>query len=263
LNYGGGEAYFRPSSHQVRIGAVFTFPNFPAAPFISPFEKLKICNVKNTIFTLYYVFCKKVVYMSKKSILAVFVLSAAVFSTSAFAQGMYIAGSAGLGMAASSVKTDSDAAISLIPGVRNLNTSVANGTAMDGTLGYAFSPNFAAEAGYFNSGTLAYSGTFTGGTVRSDIKITGFRLAVVGIAPLSDQFSVFGKLGWGMYTNDSAATVTVGTVAVTASDSVKKNSVGYGAGVMYKLVDNVSLRASYEMIGSDVSAFLVGVQFKF
>jgi OOP family OmpA-OmpF porin len=200
--------------------------------------------------------------MFKKSIISVFVLSAAVFSTSAFAQGMYIAGSAGLGMAASSVKTDTDAGLTTL-GYKNLNTSVANGTAMDGTLGYAFSPNFAAEAGYFNSGTLAYSGTFTGGTVRSDIKITGFRLAVVGIAPLSDQFSVFGKLGWGMYTNDSAATVTVGTVAVSASDSVKKNSVGYGAGVMYKLVDNVSLRASYEMIGSDVSAFLVGVQFKF
>lgn len=200
--------------------------------------------------------------MSKKSILSVFVLSAALFSTSAFAQGMYIAGSAGLGMAASSVKTDNDA---LLPAstYRNLNTSVANGTAMDGTLGYAFNPNFAAEVGYFNSGTLAYSGTFTGGTVKSDIKITGFRLAVVGIAPLSDQFSVFGKLGYGMYTNDSAATITVGTVAVSASDSVKKNSVGYGAGVMYKLVDNVSLRASYEMIGSDVSAFLVGVQLKF
>jgi OOP family OmpA-OmpF porin len=200
--------------------------------------------------------------MSKKSILSVFVLSAAFFSTSAFAQGMYIAGSAGLGMAASSVKTDNDALFTA-PTYRNLNTSVANGTAMDGTLGYTFNPNFAAEVGYFNSGTLAYSGTFTGGTVKSDIKITGFRLAVVGIAPLSDQFSVFGKLGYGMYTNDSAATITVGTVAVSASDSVKKNSVGYGAGVMYKLVDNVSLRASYEMIGSDVSAFLVGVQLKF
>jgi len=59
LNYGGGEAYFRPSSHQVRFGGVFTFPNFPALLLISPFETLKICNVKNTIFKLNSVFCKE------------------------------------------------------------------------------------------------------------------------------------------------------------------------------------------------------------
>ena len=196
--------------------------------------------------------------MSKKSILSVLVFSAALFSTSAFAQGVYIAGSAGLGMAASSLKTDNDAVLKA-KGYSNLNTSVTNGTAMDGTLGYSFSPNFAAEVGYFNSGTLAYSGTYTGGTVKSDIKVTGFRLAVVGIAPLSEQFSIFGKLGYGMYTTENA--LTIGGASTTTSEN--KNSIGYGAGVMYKLVDNISLKASYEMIASDVSAFLVGVQIKF
>jgi OOP family OmpA-OmpF porin len=156
------------------------------------------------------------------------------------------------------VKTDNDAVLKA-KGYSNLNTSVTNGTAMDGTLGYSFSPNFAAEVGYFNSGTLAYSGTYTGGTVKSDIKVTGFRLAVVGIAPLSEQFSIFGKLGYGMYTTENA--LTIGGASTTTSEN--KNSIGYGAGVMYKLVDNISLKASYEMIASDVSAFLVGVQIKF
>ncbi len=199
--------------------------------------------------------------MSKKSILSAFVFSAALFSTSAFAQGMYIAGSAGLGIPASSVKTDLDAALKAA-GAANINTSIANGTSMDGTLGYAFNPNFAAEVGYFNSGTLAYSGTYTGATIKTDIKVTGFRLAVVGIAPLSEQFSVFGKVGYGMFTTESAITVTK-TASVSSSTSENKNSIGYGAGVMYKLVDNISLKASYEMIASDVSAFLVGVQIKF
>ena len=198
--------------------------------------------------------------MSKKLIVSAFVFSAALFSTTAFAQGVYIAGSAGLGMAASSLKTDFDAAYKTV-GLTNINSSVANGTAMDGTLGYAFSPNFAAEVGYFNSGTLAYSGTYTGGTLKSDTTVTGFRLSVVGIAPLSEQFSVFGKLGYGMYTTDSTTAATISTTATKTS--VNKNSIGYGAGIMYKLVDNISLKASYEMIASDVSAFLVGVQIKF
>lgn len=167
--------------------------------------------------------------MSKKSIVSAFVFSAALFSTTAFAQGVYIAGSAGSGMAASSLKTDLDAAYKTA-GLTNINSSVANGIAMDGTLGYAFSPNFAAEVGYFNSGTLAYSGTHTGGTLKSDTTVTGFRLSVVGIAPLSEQFSVFGKLGYGMYTTDSTTAATISTTATKTS--VNKNSIGYGAGIM-------------------------------
>jgi OOP family OmpA-OmpF porin len=203
-------------------------------------------------------FVKKVVFMSKKSIFSVFVLSAALFSTSAFAQGMYIAGSAGMGIAGSSVKTDTDALLVAL-GVANLKSSVTDGTAMEGTLGYAFNPNFAAEVGYFNSGTLSYSGTGTGKTLKSDIKVTGIRLAAVGIAPITDQFSIYGKLGYGILTTDN--TGTVNTTAFSSSE--KKNIVGYGVGVMYKLVDNISLKASYEMIASDVSAFLVGVQIMF
>jgi len=45
--------------------------------------------------------------------------------------------------------------------------------------------------------------------------------------------------------------------------SAKNNGVGFGLGATYKLVDNISVKASYEMIASDVSAFLVGVQIKF
>jgi len=197
--------------------------------------------------------------MSKKSIFSALVFSAALFSTSAFAQGMYIAGSAGLGMAASSIKSDLDAVMKAA-GITNINSSMANGTALNGALGYEFNSNFAAEAGYFNSGTLAYTATGTGATtIKSDTTVTGFQLAAVGTAPLSDKFAIFGKVGYSILTVDSA--VTIGTVKSTASE--KKNGIGYGFGASYKLVDNISIKASYEMITSDVSAFLVGVQIKF
>ena len=197
--------------------------------------------------------------MSSKSIVSALILSGAFFSTSAFAQGMYIAGSAGSGMAASSVKTDLDTAITA-GGVKGIKSSISDGTAMSGVLGYEYNPNFAAEAGYLNSGTLAYKATGTGvATIKADTKVTGFQLAAVGTAPLSDKFSVFGKLGYSFLTTKSD--ITIGTVKSTASE--KNNGLGFGLGASYKLADNIRVKASYEMISSDVSAFLVGVQIKF
>jgi opacity protein-like surface antigen len=81
----------------------------------------------------------------------------------------------------------------------------------------------------------------------------------VGTIPLNDKFSVFGKLGYSIFTTQSD--ITIGTVKSTASE--KTNGVGFGLGASYKLVDIIRVKASYEMISSDVSAFLVGVQIKF
>jgi OOP family OmpA-OmpF porin len=197
--------------------------------------------------------------MYQKTILSALILSGALFSTSVFAQGMYIAGSAGSGMAASSIKTDLDTALTA-GGIKSIKSSISDGTAMSGALGYEYNSNFAAEAGYFNSGTLAYKATGTGvASIKSDTKVTGFQLAAVGTAPLSDKFSVFGKLGYSFLTTKSD--ITIGTVKSTASE--KNNGVGFGLGASYKLTDNIRVKASYEMISSDVSAFMVGVQIKF
>jgi OOP family OmpA-OmpF porin len=145
-------------------------------------------------------------------------------------------------------------------GIKSIKSSISDGTAMNGALGYEYNPNFAAEAGYFNSGTLAYTATGTGvASIKADAKVTGFQLSAVGTTPLNDKFSIFGKLGYSFLTTKSD--ITIGTVKSTVSE--KNNRVGFGFGASYKLVDNISLKASYEMIASDVSAFLVGVQIKF
>jgi len=197
--------------------------------------------------------------MTKKTIVSTFIVSVAILATSAFAQGMYVVGSAGSGMPASSVKTDLDASLTA-SGVKNINSSISNGTAINGALGYEFNPNFSAEAGYFDSGTLAYKATGTGvASIKADTKVSGGQLAAVGTNPLNDKFSVFGKVGYSFLTTKSD--VTIGTVKSTVSS--KSNGIGFGFGASYKLVDNISVKASYEMITSDVSAFLVGVQIKF
>ena len=197
--------------------------------------------------------------MAKKTIVSALILSGALFSASAFAQGMYVAGSAGLGIAASSVKTDLDTALTA-GGIKSIKSSMSDGTAMNAALGYEYNPNLSAEVGYFNSGTLSYTATGTGvASIKADTKVTGFQLAAVGTNPLNDKFSVFGKVGYSFLTTKSA--VTIGTVKSTVSD--KNNGIGFGFGASYKLVDNIRIKASYEMITSDVSALLVGVQIKF
>jgi OOP family OmpA-OmpF porin len=197
--------------------------------------------------------------MTKKTIVSTLIFSGALLATSAFAQGVYVAGSAGLGIAASSVRTDLDTALTA-GGIKSIKSSMSDGTAMNAALGYEYNPNFAAEVGYFDSGTLDYTATGTGvASIKSETKVTGFQLAAVGTTPLNDKFSVFGKLGYSFLTTKS--NITIGTVKSAAS--AKNNGVGFGLGATYKLVDNISVKASYEMIASDVSAFLVGVQIKF
>ena len=197
--------------------------------------------------------------MTKKTIVSALILSGALFSASAFAQGVYVSGSAGLGIAASSVRTDLDTALTA-GGIKSIKSSMSDGTAMNAALGYEYNPNFAAEVGYFDSGTLDYTATGTGvASIKSETKVTGFQLAAVGTTPLNDKFSVFGKLGYSFLTTKS--NITIGTVKSAAS--AKNNGVGFGLGATYKLVDNISVKASYEMIASDVSALLVGVQIKF
>ena len=195
--------------------------------------------------------------MSKKSIFSAFVLSAALFSTSAFAQGMYIAGDLGNAVP-SSIKSDLDSQLAAL-GNANINSSMTNGTAMSGALGYQFNQNFAVEAGYFNSGTLTYSGTATGKTLKFESKLTGMRLGVLGTAPLTDKFSLVGKLGYSFNTVESKGTSN--TTSITISETM--NGLDYGVSAMYKLVDNISVKIGYESVANKVNALLVGVQIKF
>ena len=120
-------------------------------------------------------------------------LSAITQST--FAEGMYLAGSLGSSMPTSTVKSDVDIAL-ISAGATNLSSSMGNGTAMKFLVGYDFNPNLAIEGGYFDSGTMTYSGTATGATISADVKATGLQVALLGIAPINDKFSLFAKVGY-------------------------------------------------------------------
>ena len=85
------------------------------------------------------------------------------------------------------------------------------------------------------------------------------QIAALGNFPINEKFSLFAKLGYSWATTD--ATIRVSTVTVSVSD--KKNSAGYGGGVIYKVSDQFSVRAGWEVYASDLSGFSLGAQIRF
>ena len=173
---------------------------------------------------------------------------AVVCSTSVIAQdapGWYIGGS--LGSTRANFNND---AIN--------NQFVANGSAINSTStnnrstggklfsGYQFTPNFALEGGYFDLGRFNYSGVTTGGTYNGDTRARGLNLDLVGTLPLSDRFSVLGRVG-AAYAQTRDNFASSGFVpANTFNRSRNDTNVKFGVGLQYAITEALSLRAELE-----------------
>lgn len=113
-------------------------------------------------------------------------------------------------------------------------------------LGYQVNSNFAVEAGYIDFGKVNYSASYAGGAASGTAKAGGIDVAALGILPLTDSLSVFGKAGLvaARVKSDLAATGS----AATATGSASANVVSplFGLGLDYKLNPAVDLRAEYD-----------------
>src|SRR5450830_1849591 len=62
--------------------------------------------------------------------------------------------------------------------------------------GYKLNKNFAVEGGYFDLGKFGFTATTVpAGTLSGNIKLRGLNLDAVGILPITEKFSVFGRVG--------------------------------------------------------------------
>lgn len=130
--------------------------------------------------------------------------------------------------------------------------------------GYRVNKNFAAELGFIKFGEVKATGP--AGTVSAELH--AFDLVGVGVLPLADRFSVYGKLG--LYHGTVDAVVRTITVNENVSDDA--TDLTYGFGVAFDVTRQVTLRAEwqkYNDIGGnntgkdDIDLISLGVLFRF
>ncbi|MBC5785161.1 outer membrane beta-barrel protein [Ramlibacter sp. USB13] len=102
--------------------------------------------------------------------------------------------------------------------------------------GYQINRNFAIEGGYYDLGRYDFGYAAPGGT--GSARYQGLNLDLVGSLPLSDRFSVFGRIG-AAYTR--ARTDFGGT-----SRSEREWGPKYGLGVEYAFTPQLAVRGEWE-----------------
>ena len=113
--------------------------------------------------------------------------------------------------------------------------------------GYQFNRNFAVEGGYFDLGKFGYTATTNPpGTLRGDIRLKGLNLDAVGILPITDKFSAFGRVG----VNYAQARDTfrgTGAVIVRSPNANKSEAnLKYGVGLQYAFNESLGMRLEAE-----------------
>ena len=138
--------------------------------------------------------------------------------------------------------------------------------------GMKFNRNFAVEASYFHLGEFGFTAhTSPPGTLNGKIKLQGVGVDAVGILPLMDQFSAFGRLGL-QYAQ--AKDTFTGTGAVTVPNpNPSKSAGGYkaGLGLQYDFTPSLGLRGEWEVyrvndaVGNhgNINTFMVGLVYMF
>ena len=112
--------------------------------------------------------------------------------------------------------------------------------------GYRFHRNFAVEGGYFDLGRSSYTyNTTPAGSLSGNLRVRGLNLDLVGIVPVSDRFSVFGRVG-AAYTQSRSAFSGTGAVPVAASRNEKNTNLKVGLGLEYAFSERLSVRGELE-----------------
>lgn len=112
--------------------------------------------------------------------------------------------------------------------------------------GYSINPSLAIEGGYVNLGEQTYRVNFSTGEGRTRVDDRGWNIDAVGIVPVTEAFSVFGKLGViDAKTNYHLSGDDAGGAIVDNREKYKW-SPNFGVGASYAINDAVGLRLELE-----------------
>ena len=113
--------------------------------------------------------------------------------------------------------------------------------------GYQFNKNIALEGGYFDLGKFGFAANTTpSGTLTGEIKLRGLNLDVVGTLPITERFSVLGRIG-ANYAQASDSFRETGALGVgNPNPSTRETHLKLGWGLQYALTDSLTVRAEME-----------------
>lgn len=139
------------------------------------------------------------------------------------------------------------------------------------TGGYKYTERLAIEGSYVslgefaaNNDTLSEISSMTGFSVTSSsVEISGFEFSIVGLMPVNERFSFFGRVGvfmWDADVNVSISGYGSGSESDDGADFI------FGLGLSYDLTEKLALKAEYsgyDALDSDVDYFGIGLDFNF
>jgi OOP family OmpA-OmpF porin len=125
--------------------------------------------------------------------------------------------------------------------------------------GYSFNDNFAVELSWFDLGEV--TGRDAGDSFS--VGVSGLNASAVGRLPLSETFSLFGKLGFASY--DLDAHVNLAGIG-SGSDSQSETDLTYGVGGALSFGGQWEVRLEWEAINvdnGDANMLSVGGMYRF
>ena len=138
--------------------------------------------------------------------------------------------------------------------------------------GYKYNKYFALEGGYFDLGHFGFTATTVpAGTLSGNIQLKGLNLDAVGILPIMQNLSAFGRVGVN-YAQARDSFAGTGAVNVLNPNPSKRDlNYKFGAGLQYAFNESLALRLEAERyrindaIGNrgDVDLVSVGLIYRF
>lgn len=125
------------------------------------------------------------------------------------------------------------------PDINTPNGEDKQSSAVGGiVLGYKFNPYLAVEGQYTGIGKVTDN---VSGSAKGDAA----SLAVLGILPLNENFSLYGKLG-------VAATKTTVSSSLSPMNDATRTGVTYGLGAKYNLNKSIGLRVGWDHYNASI-----------
>lgn len=136
---------------------------------------------------------------------------------------------------------------------QNGDSATKTGLALFG--GYKVNSNVSLEAGYRS----LVKETVTEGSDSLAVDLYALQFSGVFSAPVSNEFSVYGRLG----VNSLRGSITLKSAGLTIEDSGNKTKALWGIGASYAFSKDVALRVEFQKPMKEIQVLSVGVKFDF